>query len=117
MPRKAEDFRLICYIRPQVLENRCCFLIALAAEYEYPAILQMHNDALCRIQIGANVLKSTLIEDIRVDEDAVTFTGRGFGHGVGMSQWGAYEMAGQGKSAREIIAHYFKNVEIVQKWR
>ena len=69
-----------------------------------------------RIQIGANALKSTLIEDIRVDEDAVTFTGRGFGHGVGMSQWGAYAMAERGDGAEEIIRHYFADVDIVDLW-
>ena len=55
-----------------------------------------------RIQIGANRLKSTLIDEIEVDEDGgVSFTGRGYGHGVGMSQWGAYALAQEGKSAEE----------------
>jgi len=38
--------------------------------------------------------------------------GGGFGHGVGMSQYGAGEMAKQGYSYDEIIQHYFKNVAI-----
>ncbi len=70
-----------------------------------------------RIQIGANKLKSTLIERLEVDGDAVTFEGRGFGHGVGMSQWGAYEMARRGANARAIVAHYFPGVEIVEMWQ
>lgn len=69
-----------------------------------------------RLQIGANKLKSTLIDDISVDGDTVTFTGRGFGHGVGLSQWGAYEMAEQGSDAAAIIAHYFPGVDIVKLW-
>lgn len=69
-----------------------------------------------RIQIGANKLKSTLIDSIDVSEGGVMFTGRGFGHGVGMSQWGAYELAEQGKSAEEIVKHYFKDVDIVKLW-
>lgn len=36
----------------------------------------------------------------------------GFGHGVGMSQWGANVMAGQGKTCEEIIKHYYTGVEI-----
>ena len=36
-----------------------------------------------------------------------TFTTHGYGHGVGMSQWGAKAMAEQGSSAAEILAHYF----------
>ena len=40
------------------------------------------------------------------------FTGRGFGHGVGMSQWGAQGMALSGKSAEEILKHYYRGIEI-----
>ena len=35
--------------------------------------------------------------------------GRGFGHGVGMSQWGAYGMAGNGYNYQQILGHYFQN--------
>lgn len=69
-----------------------------------------------RLQIGANQLRSTLIDEISVDGDAVTFTGRGFGHGVGMSQWGAYQMAEDGAGAAEIVKHYFPGVDIVKLW-
>ena len=46
----------------------------------------------------------------------VTFAGSGYGHGVGMSQWGAYQMASEGSTAPEIIHHYFKDVELVNAW-
>ena len=45
-----------------------------------------------------------------------TLTARRFGHGVGMSQWGAYGMAEQGKTAEEIVKHYFKDVSVVKIW-
>ncbi|MCX5948465.1 MAG: SpoIID/LytB domain-containing protein [Cyanobacteria bacterium] len=38
--------------------------------------------------------------------------GRGFGHGVGMSQWGAYAMALQGRSHEQILRHYYRGVEL-----
>ena len=69
-----------------------------------------------RLQIGANRLKSTLIDSIDVGEDGVTFRGRGFGHGVGMSQWGAYAMAERGESAEDIIRHYYSGIDIVRLW-
>ena len=69
-----------------------------------------------RLQIGASELKSTLIASIELDQDGVTFTGRGFGHGVGMSQWGAYQMAKDGRDAEEIIHHYFTGVELMELW-
>jgi stage II sporulation protein D len=35
--------------------------------------------------------------------------GRGFGHGLGMSQWGAYNMARQNLSYLQILGHYYQN--------
>ncbi len=35
--------------------------------------------------------------------------GRGYGHGVGMSQWGAAGMAGQNYSYQQILSHYYRN--------
>lgn len=40
------------------------------------------------------------------------FNGRGYGHGVGMSQYGAREMANQGYDYKDIIRHYYTSVEI-----
>ena len=69
-----------------------------------------------RIQIGANRLRSTLIDSVDVKDGKVTFRGRGFGLGVGLSQWGAYQMAEDGASAGEIIEKYFPGVDIVKLW-
>ncbi len=44
----------------------------------------------------------------------ILIKGRGYGHGVGLSQEGAMEMANQGKSFSEILHFYFKNVNIKQ---
>jgi stage II sporulation protein D len=38
--------------------------------------------------------------------------GRGFGHGVGMSQYGAYGYARHGRGYREIVGHYYKHTKI-----
>jgi stage II sporulation protein D len=42
----------------------------------------------------------------------VLFTGRGYGHGLGMSQWGAYNLAQQGMKYSSILAHYYQGVEL-----
>ena len=39
-------------------------------------------------------------------------TTKGYGHGVGLSQWGAKALAEQGQSAEEILAHYFPGTEL-----
>jgi len=41
------------------------------------------------------------------------FTGKGFGHGVGMSQWGAQGMALGGSSYQQILAHYYIGTALV----
>lgn len=45
----------------------------------------------------------------------VRIDGRGHGHGVGMSQWGAYTMAGQGSSATEILAAFYPGTQLAQQ--
>ena len=70
-----------------------------------------------RIRLGASKLKSTMIQSISIQDGSATFKGSGYGHGVGLSQWGAYAMAKDGKNSEEIIDHYFENVAIVQLWK
>ena len=46
-------------------------------------------------------------------EPSVTFEGGGWGHGVGMSQYGAYGRALAGHSAQEILNFYYPNTQLV----
>ena len=50
--------------------------------------------------------------DIDITDNLVKITTRGFGHGVGMSQYGANEMANAGYNYKEILSHYYQNTEI-----
>lgn len=65
-----------------------------------------------RIKVGSTKMKSTMIEDIVVSTNSVSISGKGYGHGVGMSQWGAKIMAEEGKTAEDIIKHYFQDVDV-----
>ena len=47
--------------------------------------------------------------------DSFVFKTKGYGHGVGMSQYGAQGMAKEGYNYIEIIQHYYKDVEVVNK--
>lgn len=70
-----------------------------------------------RVALDSTKLKSMLLNSIEVSEDQVTFSGKGYGHGVGMSQWGANKMAVDGKKPEEIITHYFKGVTVEKRWQ
>lgn len=56
-------------------------------------------------------LKSTWF-DARRDGSRYVFNGHGFGHGVGLSQWGAHAMAEQGNSYRDILRFYYSDIQI-----
>lgn len=56
-------------------------------------------------------LRSTAFA-ITIIGDTVTITTKGFGHRVGMSQYGADAMAVQGSSYQEILKHYYKGITL-----
>lgn len=56
--------------------------------------------------IGFNVLKSTNF-DVYIKDGFAYFKGQGWGHGVGLCQWGAYGMAKEGYIASQILAYYY----------
>ena len=47
-----------------------------------------------------------------INENTIVFECKGYGYGVGMSQWGANIMAKEGKSYDEILKHYYTGVNI-----
>ena len=59
-----------------------------------------------RRMLGYDTLKSTLFA-VAVDGEWARFAGRGYGHGVGMCQWGAKGMAEQGYPTRKILEFYY----------
>lgn len=69
-----------------------------------------------RTVLGSTRMRSTLLTGARVEGERVVFTGKGFGHGVGMSQWGAAELARRGWKADDIVRYYFKDIDIVKLW-
>lgn len=68
---------------------------------DYKKTGRMLRDAL-----GNDKLRSTFFE-VRVENGKIVFTGSGWGHGVGLSQWGAKKMAEQGYTYDQILKFYF----------
>ncbi len=69
-----------------------------------------------RLAVGSKELKSLLIQSIRRERAqegyVFSFSGRGYGHGVGLSQLGAKEMAERGFSFKDIIAFYYRGTTL-----
>lgn len=59
-------------------------------------------------------LRSTNVE-INMEGDKVFFDVTGYGHGVGMSQYGANYLAGEGKNYVEILKTYYTGIEVVKR--
>lgn len=64
-----------------------------------------------RQMLGPNDLRSVKF-DVSMRPGSLVIDGFGWGHGVGMCQWGAYGMARNGKKADEILKYYYPGAEI-----
>jgi stage II sporulation protein D len=64
----------------------------------------------------ARILRSTdfVVRQGRVADAEIVVEGRGFGHGIGMCQWGAIGRARDGQSYRQILAAYYQGAEIAK---
>jgi stage II sporulation protein D len=56
--------------------------------------------------VGGSALQATL------PPPSLLAVGRGYGHGVGMSQWGALGLAQKGQSYEQILGHYYRGTEL-----
>ncbi|MCT8137947.1 SpoIID/LytB domain-containing protein [Anaerobacillus sp. CMMVII] len=77
-------------------------------------VLVLENGRLDRIRpmIGGDIFRSYLVDSFIQNDDIYIVKGRGYGHGVGMSQWGAQKMAERGKKYQEILQFYYPGTRI-----
>lgn len=68
-----------------------------------------------RLAVGGSVLRSCKITDIDKSAGGFTFSGRGYGHGVGLCQDGAKGMAEEGKNYKKILNKYFPSSKITKQ--
>lgn len=71
------------------------------------------------VTTNGKVASKTITVRVTADPNAIPasfiVTGSGYGHGVGMSQFGAYQMAREGKSAAQILQHYYSGTSVVER--
>ena len=68
--------------------------------------------SIIRTADNNNILRSTMF-NISIDGDkTVIITGKGYGHGVGLCQWGAIHQSVEGKSYKDILSFYFPGTEV-----
>jgi len=85
-------------------------------DVDYKTITMTGEDL--RKILGYGNLRSTIFGgittfDLKKDSGIFVFKGKGSGHGVGLSQWGAKGMADKGSSYKKILRHYYPGTELV----
>ena len=66
-----------------------------------------------RLAVGPNIIRSANF-NVQIRGNVVIFQGKGWGHGIGMCQWGAYGMARQGWKVEEILKYYYPGADITR---
>jgi len=84
-------------------------------------ITRNDTNSINTIKINNNILKGTDFRyemdlkstniDIKEEDNKIVITSKGFGHGVGLSQYGSQEMALKGYKYDEILKHYYQGIE------
>lgn len=69
-----------------------------------------------RLRLGPNRMRSTLVTGVALSGGRVYMSGKGWGHGVGMSQWGAHDRAAAGNTYGQILTYYFPGTRVEKVW-
>lgn len=75
----------------------------------YQTEIQLNNG---QIRTDISMIPSACFEIAEISEGKIVLRGGGFGHGIGMSQYGAKSMTEQGYNYKEIIDYYYENVVV-----
>src|SRR5438309_11519512 len=65
-----------------------------------------------RLAVGPEALRSTLFVNMKAGKRTVWFEGRGWGHGVGLCQWGARGRARAGQNYKKILETYYPKAKL-----
>ena len=78
----------------------------------YVTTLRVGDQTLRGVELRRMLSLRSACFEVAVRDDVLTFTTRGYGHGVGMSQYGANALAQEGKTWREILQWYYTGITI-----
>ncbi len=110
--------------------NAAGYITAIELQYENTSeILRNENDirrvlGVYQTEIQLNngqsrtdisMVPSACFEVAEISDGKIVLRGGGFGHGIGMSQYGAKSMAEQGHNYKEIIDYYYENVVVEER--
>ncbi len=109
--------------------NSSGYVTALTITYENGSVRMNHENEIRQFlgtylnelvlsdgskRTNFSMIPSACFAVTNTSEDCITLRGGGFGHGIGMSQYGADAMGDAGMNYKEIIKQYYENVEVVK---
>ena len=71
---------------------------------------QINNPSNIKIYNGTNYRETVRLST--TTSDSYLFSGKGYGHGLGMSQWGAKKMAEEGYDYEQILTYYYTDIKV-----
>lgn len=77
-------------------------------------LVEVHGNRF-RLALGPEVIRSMFLTDIDNERKTVRFKGLGWGHGVGLCQWGARGRALAGHTYEQILKAYYPNAKLVKR--
>ena len=94
-------------------KNLSNFSVTSSLSYDkFLQLLNLSNQEFTGIEVRKKLsLRSTDFIITKVN-DTINITTKGYGHGVGMSQYGANSLANNNKSYQDILAYYYPNTKI-----
>jgi stage II sporulation protein D len=101
-------------VLPAMADRQSLFAVTARTETGRPKTVRLGNRVIPAAELRERLaLRSTNFR-VEVNGDRVTFTCTGYGHGVGMCQYGARGLAEHGYDYRTILKHYYTGVEVTR---
>jgi stage II sporulation protein D (peptidoglycan lytic transglycosylase) len=104
--KMSELFQINITSMPQVLASD---------ELGYAEKVKINDEVMSGEQFRKTLSLSSSCFEMKTESKGVKITIIGKGHGLGLSQYGANEMAKEGKSYKEILKYYYQNINIVSE--
>ncbi|WP_180272739.1 SpoIID/LytB domain-containing protein [Konateibacter massiliensis] len=84
-------------------------------EQGYVKRIKINGEAMSGEQFRKTLSLPSACFEMKTENKGITFSVTGKGHGLGLSLYGANELAKQGKSYKEILKYYYQNIDIVRE--
>jgi stage II sporulation protein D len=110
LPKELQDKRVKSMEVTKTLPGGHALEVSLTLENS-SRVVRLHATNEFKRAVSAK-MRSTLWDKIEDKGDAFSIIGRGYGHGAGLCQIGAYEMAKDGKTSGEILEYYYPGAKV-----